>query len=115
MTSAKAGFEREPARLLLGGRRVGVAAAVEREHVLGAELPEEERDRLRTLARTDATSTTVTMPMTIPSTARIERSGCAATESWVRRDRLDREVAPAPRGVRLSAGGARLTPPSPPR
>ena len=34
------------------------------------------------------------MPITTPSTARIERSGCAATESWVTRTVSNSEVPP---------------------
>ena len=66
---------------------------------------------MRTLARIEATSTTVTMPMTIPSTARMERRGCAATESWVRRTVSSREIEPLPevRWARRSGAHSALT------
>jgi hypothetical protein len=39
---------------------------------------------LRTPASTDATTTTVTMPMTIPMIARVDRAGCVRRESTAR-------------------------------
>ena len=75
------GWRRASASL---GRRRRIAGQVEREDVLGAEVRGTAAATwLRTFASTDATSTTVTMPMTMPTMA--ERSGRARAE------RVDRE------------------------